>query len=425
MRRLFHPLFQAVKKLHDHKIVHCDLRPENLVFRDAEQTELVIVDFGLAYQLQWGNEVPYVRPMLARDKWYYPPEVKGVGQYEILPSIDVYCLGATLFFLLFDFEASSFREGVSPEVKDLISLMRKSKLSERITLKQALRHQWWSMPAATLHGLNLAVNTKHSNPDIKRRAFEELAMIETGRMHVQHFDKMKISPKVYQLKKSLNEIKSDILIKLAIELKGVKKRHDFVAPSSHFVSLNSTEFYDVMHAAGLPFISSAAVFENCDLDGNRAVDYREITLLLNSLGIFSTKQILQHFCFNLLDVDSSGSISKTELLAALGGMIFVTDDHVDHTVSTSEAMTVTGPQESCIVDRVGEPEIKLRRVRSYDATEDAVLRIMTVLGVNENDEVPLETFLESALTAAASVDGPAKLCYDFLFGMLERTESHP
>ena len=48
------------------------------------------------------------------------------------------------------------------------------------------------------------------------------------------------------------------------------------------------------------------------------IDYRELTLLLMSTGMFSARDILQYFTFPLLDTDGNGEIDKNELARHLG-----------------------------------------------------------------------------------------------------------
>jgi serine/threonine protein kinase len=66
LRRLLKPVFDALNILHDHKIVHNDIKIDNLVFRDIENKELVLCDFGLAYQLRWPGERDIVKPLFSK-----------------------------------------------------------------------------------------------------------------------------------------------------------------------------------------------------------------------------------------------------------------------------------------------------------------------------------------------------------------------
>ncbi|MGP8320878.1 MAG: protein kinase domain-containing protein [Methanosarcinaceae archaeon] len=41
-------IFKGIRTLHDYKIYHCDLKPENVFYLDKEQTDLIIGDYGSA-----------------------------------------------------------------------------------------------------------------------------------------------------------------------------------------------------------------------------------------------------------------------------------------------------------------------------------------------------------------------------------------
>jgi serine/threonine protein kinase len=65
LRRAIDDVFRGLGELHNHNILHLDLKPENLRFRKEHKekdgtftySELVILDFGLAFHLDWDTRV--------------------------------------------------------------------------------------------------------------------------------------------------------------------------------------------------------------------------------------------------------------------------------------------------------------------------------------------------------------------------------
>lgn len=92
---------QGVARLHDHKLLHCDIKPENLFLNDRQ--DALISDLGLA-QLQDQDGMalacgskPTMAPEVARVgvSGQYSPTNRTYGVRS-----DVYSLGATLFWIL-------------------------------------------------------------------------------------------------------------------------------------------------------------------------------------------------------------------------------------------------------------------------------------------------------------------------------------
>ena len=50
-KELIPQIFKGILRLHENKIYHCDLKPQNVFFLDTEQKEIVIGDYGSAKHL--------------------------------------------------------------------------------------------------------------------------------------------------------------------------------------------------------------------------------------------------------------------------------------------------------------------------------------------------------------------------------------
>lgn len=85
---------RIVQFAHDRGIIHCDLKPGNLLL--DTQNAVWVTDFGLAIRL--ADEAPYA--LLAGTPAFMAPEQVDPCWGQISPRTDVWGLGATLFYLL-------------------------------------------------------------------------------------------------------------------------------------------------------------------------------------------------------------------------------------------------------------------------------------------------------------------------------------
>lgn len=103
MKRTFHQsevkclmvqLLEGIKYLHDHWIIHRDLKTSNLLLDD--NGTLKICDFGLARK--YGNPLREYSPIVVT-LWYRPPELL-MGCKKYAPSIDLWSIGCIFFELM-------------------------------------------------------------------------------------------------------------------------------------------------------------------------------------------------------------------------------------------------------------------------------------------------------------------------------------
>ena len=87
-------LFSTLAAVHARGVVHGDVKPANLLYRDAgDDAELVLGDFGLAQLVASGDEERAARGTLA---YMAPEQRKGI----VTPAADVYAAGVILVELL-------------------------------------------------------------------------------------------------------------------------------------------------------------------------------------------------------------------------------------------------------------------------------------------------------------------------------------
>lgn len=96
------PICEAVSYIHSHGILHMDIKPENIVMRRdliTMQEEPVLIDFGVSLHFDKKGSLTTKHTSFGRSDGYSPVEQYGEIQ-SFQPRIDVYALGATLFYLL-------------------------------------------------------------------------------------------------------------------------------------------------------------------------------------------------------------------------------------------------------------------------------------------------------------------------------------
>lgn len=87
----------ALQVAHSNGIVHCDVKPANIVLREdtADQMSAVLVDFGVAHSDAHGSHQSG-----AGTRQYMAPERFADAAATLTPASDIYSMGATLRFLL-------------------------------------------------------------------------------------------------------------------------------------------------------------------------------------------------------------------------------------------------------------------------------------------------------------------------------------
>ena len=143
------PVARAVALLHEHRLLHLDIKPDNIMLKhdplDGTVTP-VLIDFGLAKHFDKKGRPTSRLVARGATEGYAPLEQYG----EITgfsPAMDVYALGATLFFLLtgkepvrayeiFSMSVSTFLqknlpEGVSQSVRTVIERAMQPNVNDR------------------------------------------------------------------------------------------------------------------------------------------------------------------------------------------------------------------------------------------------------------------------------------------------------
>jgi len=151
-------MVNAVKYLHDNRVVHRDLKPENILYEDlSPDSRLKIADFGLSTIVS--NKVSLVT--VCGTPGYCAPEVLKGEKYNA--SCDMWSLGVITYILLCGYEPffaendnlmfkkilkcdwkfdSPWWDDVSENAKDLVRKLLVLDPAKRLSPEAALKHVW-------------------------------------------------------------------------------------------------------------------------------------------------------------------------------------------------------------------------------------------------------------------------------------------
>eukprot|EP01023_Acetabularia_acetabulum_P065651 TRINITY_DN871_c0_g1_i6.p1 TRINITY_DN871_c0_g1~~TRINITY_DN871_c0_g1_i6.p1 ORF type:complete len:530 (+),score=101.03 TRINITY_DN871_c0_g1_i6:188-1591(+) len=159
-RVCFVQLLKGIQYLHKHKVVHRDLKLENLLLATPDDiTHVKIADFGLAKKVAEHS----MQTICGTPQYVAPEIIMGSSDLEYGPAVDMWSAGVVLFILLGGYppfyhesEAVLFEiirkgkfqfddvvwEEVSHLAKDLICKLLVVNPNKRLSASQALQHPW-------------------------------------------------------------------------------------------------------------------------------------------------------------------------------------------------------------------------------------------------------------------------------------------
>lgn len=97
--RIIAPIAEAVSYLHDNRLTHLDIKPDNIILDAKKGNRPVLIDFGLSKHYDKKGEATSTVRVVGCSDGYSPME-QYVGISKFSPKADVYALAATLLFLL-------------------------------------------------------------------------------------------------------------------------------------------------------------------------------------------------------------------------------------------------------------------------------------------------------------------------------------
>ena len=95
-------IFKGILRLHNHKIYHCDLKPQNVFYLDKEQKEIVIGDYGSSKTFEFDAAKSSRKTTTVKGTDFYLPPEQARG--FISEKNDYYSFGMILLHLLYPHE---------------------------------------------------------------------------------------------------------------------------------------------------------------------------------------------------------------------------------------------------------------------------------------------------------------------------------
>lgn len=301
----------ALVCLHQNKIAHCDLKPDNFLFEGpGDDARVKIIDFGMARALRRREYLKHLRGT----PYYIAPEVLQ-GQYS--EHCDMWSFGVVMFVMLFGFPPfhgntdqdifNSITAGFTPEVKagwgawfpqqlnvsaaaqDLISrLLTKDPIS-RLSAEEVLDHPWIQGKDVPSHPLPLTVVSNLNNFIKKTRFTDEVLSYLTQ-----------------------NTMSTDEYLALARTFRFIDKNNDGTLSCEEFrQALQETENRPV----NLDQLQK--IVELADLDGDGTISWKELLLATTARRLAAKEDRLWQ-SFKSMDLNGDGKLSVEELVQALG-----------------------------------------------------------------------------------------------------------
>ncbi|CAG5898019.1 unnamed protein product [Menidia menidia] len=155
--RYMQQILEGIAFMHQQKIVHLDLKPENIVCVDTTGTSIKIIDFGLAGKLD--GQTPL--KVMHGTPEFVAPEV--INYEPVSLATDMWSVGVICYILLsgespfqgnsdaetlalvtaaqWEFDEESFEE-ITDEAKSFISSLLNKDCRRRMSCQEALDHPW-------------------------------------------------------------------------------------------------------------------------------------------------------------------------------------------------------------------------------------------------------------------------------------------
>lgn len=318
-------IFEALNHLHSHDIAHCDLKPDNFLFKTSKQKILKVIDFGMAKRVSRRDHLTN----LVGTPYYTAPEVL---DHKYHTGADIWSIGVVMFVMLFGYppfyvnpqeypgrkEAKAIyrliKEGftekvqdgygayfpkkirVSANAKDLIAKCLTTDVKARPTALEALAHPWF-----------------HNASDVPLPHFKK----PIPELHIKSFRNFQTQNEfhtaacaIFAEKFSIMDERqkasvTDTFKNLDLDGDGVVSLEEFTA------QMGKTDLFQGEQQGDLEDL-----FKALDIDGDSSLNVKELMASVVGSMVKAREERLWEG-FLKFDTDSSGTISKQELKIAL------------------------------------------------------------------------------------------------------------
>ena len=306
---IFKQMMSAVSYCHSQGICHRDLKPENILFLTKdEDSPIKVIDFGLSkiFGDVAKNNKQVKKSMQTRvgTAYYVSPEVLK-GDYD--EKCDIWSAGVILYILLsgdppfngendneiyraiakkkFSFPDKEWKN-ISEDAKDLIKHMI-CEPDKRYTAQQVLNHKWVTHLAPNAKESLLSINVENLKNYTKQNKLKK-AVLTFIASRLGEND-VKVLKEIFQ---NLDSNKDGTLT-----LDEIKKGIEQLKNPDFKVDIN-------------------ALFKSMDTDHSGRIDYTEFLAACMDKSIYLREERLLE-AFKMMDIDSSGKISKEEIKKSL------------------------------------------------------------------------------------------------------------
>ncbi|KAL1131135.1 hypothetical protein AAG570_012372 [Ranatra chinensis] len=164
---------EGVDYMHKNRIVHLDLKPENIMCQTRTSHQIKLIDFGLAQKLK--PDTP-VRVLFGTPE-FIPPEI--INYEPIGTETDMWSVGVICYVLLsglspfmgdndaetfanitradYDFDDEAF-DSICQDAKDFISALLVNRKEKRLSAEECLRHRWMTQQDIAMNKVRLCTD---------------------------------------------------------------------------------------------------------------------------------------------------------------------------------------------------------------------------------------------------------------------------
>ena len=306
---ILYQIFSAIRYCHKMRIIHEDIKPENIMITKRENNYLHIklIDFGTAKIFKEGN----MQKGMVGSAYYIAPEVIR-GTFD--ESCDIWSIGVIMYIMLVgsppfdgvddDEILNSIRKGIystssknyiklSNNAKDLIKKLLEYNPSKRITAKNALNHPWFqNSPFKKILNNNLNSN--------------DILYMLKNLENYRNDNKIKSAAFAYLVHQNTDIIQCQNVLKLFAYIDsnndGKLEPYELEEAFIKYYKINQTEARNKVKM----------IFENIDTDNNGYIESEEFIRGCIDPKIFNSVNFLKS-AFDYFDENGDGFISVEQV----------------------------------------------------------------------------------------------------------------